>query len=283
MISVVINTLNVERTLPYTLRSVRAWADELVVVDMHSEDRTVEIARDFGARVIPHERIGFVEPARAFAIDQAFGDWILVLDADELVPLPLSVRFRAIASTDAADVVIVSRLNYLHDTPILHTGWEPQHDRHPRFFKRGFLHASSTIHRPLTPTADARVLVIPYAPEVALIHFNFLDFADLLEKVNRYTTVEADQAFARGERVARFGWLSALQPFWRRYIRARGYRDGWRGFALALFMVSYRLEYVAKLKERAAVGAREAIAAACAREAERWLAPYEAGDPPSLP
>ena len=85
-ISAVLNTLDEERRIAFALRSVRPWVDEIVVVDMASSDRTVEIARSFGAHVASHARTGFVEPARAFACAQAAGDWILVLDADELVP-----------------------------------------------------------------------------------------------------------------------------------------------------------------------------------------------------
>jgi glycosyltransferase involved in cell wall biosynthesis len=83
---VVINTLNEERRLPYALRSVQDWVDEIVVVDMHSDDKTVEIAEAFGARIFTHERVGYADPARAFAFARATGDWILILDADELVP-----------------------------------------------------------------------------------------------------------------------------------------------------------------------------------------------------
>ena len=85
-ISVVINTLNEERRLPYALRSVQDWVDEIVVVDTHSDDKTVEIAEEFGARIFTHERVGYADPARAFAFARATGDWILILDADELVP-----------------------------------------------------------------------------------------------------------------------------------------------------------------------------------------------------
>src|SRR5450759_1251360 len=91
-ISAVINTLNEERNLPFALRSVQDWVDEIVVVDMHSEDATRDIAKQYGARVFLHERLGYADPARAFALEQAVGDWILLIDADELIPAPLSER-----------------------------------------------------------------------------------------------------------------------------------------------------------------------------------------------
>jgi glycosyltransferase involved in cell wall biosynthesis len=73
-ISVVINTLNEEHRLPFALRSVRDWVDQIVVVDMHSDDGTVAVARDFGAQVFMHERLAYADPAREFALAQATGD-----------------------------------------------------------------------------------------------------------------------------------------------------------------------------------------------------------------
>ena len=83
-ISVVINTLNADRLLDKCLESVKE-ADEIIICDMHSEDKTIEIAQKFGCKIVYHERTGIVEPARNWAMEQACGDWILVLDADEIV------------------------------------------------------------------------------------------------------------------------------------------------------------------------------------------------------
>lgn len=278
-ISVVIHTLNEEHHLPAALRSVAPWADEIVVVDMHSDDGTVAIAASFGARVLSHARAGFVEPARAFGIAHATHPWVLILDADELIPAPLAAALREIAREDRGDVVAIHRLNYLHGRPLRRAGWQPELDRHFRFFKQGSLRASDMIHAPLVPAAGARILILPYEPGRAIVHFNFLDFADLLEKVNRYTTVEATQAHERGERSTPWDALRALRPFWWRYVRTRGYRDGWRGWYLALFMAFYAVAKYAKLRERERIGDRERIVALQEREAERWLAAYERTTP----
>jgi len=124
-ISVVINTLNEERNLPYALRSVHSWADEIIVVDMYSEDCTVEIAKQYGATVYFHERIAAFDGARQFAIEQASNEWILVLDADELVPKPLSRTCLDIVASEQFDVVIIPRLNFLLGAPLMHSGWGP--------------------------------------------------------------------------------------------------------------------------------------------------------------
>jgi GT2 family glycosyltransferase len=103
---------------------------------------------------------------------QATGDWILLLDADELVPAPLSERLRQIASDDEYDVVAVPRLNYLFGSPVWHTGWGPTQDRQKRFFRRGAVAARPTIHDYLEIQPGARVLRLGYQEGSALIHFN---------------------------------------------------------------------------------------------------------------
>ncbi|HEX7091374.1 MAG TPA: glycosyltransferase family 2 protein [Longimicrobiales bacterium] len=280
-ISAVVNTRNEERNLPFALGTVRPWVDEIVVVDMHSEDRTVEIARSFGAKVFTHERSDVVEPARAYAIAQATGEWILLLDADEMVPVALSRRLREIARRDEADVVRIPRVNHLLGAPLGHTGWGPRQDRHERFFKPGLLHASDRIHASLTPDPSARILDLEYAPGRALVHFNYVDVGHFLEKLNRYTSVEALQSFERGgaEPTGRRTLMRATKEFLRRYVKLRGYRDGWRGFHLSLFMAYYHVATDAKLKELHAGGGRDAVLATYRAEAERILEEYGAAAP----
>ena len=275
-ISAVINTFNEERNLSYALRSVRTWVDEIIVVDMHSTDRTVEIAREFGAKVYFHEAMGFVEPARAFAISKSSGDWIVVLDADEIIPEPLSRRLRQIAQgAEGVDAIRVPRLNYLLGAPLWYTGWGPQQDKPMRFFKRGLVNATATIHEPMKPASGGRALELPYQNGCAIVHFNYLDCPHFLEKLNRYTTIEAQQALKRGRKSNSLRALcKATAVFWVRYIGWQGFREGWRGFYLCMFMAFYRLATEAKLRELEAVGSREDVEKLYCREADRILADY---------
>jgi hypothetical protein len=172
-------------------------------------------------------------------------------------------------------VVAIPRLNHLRAEALLHAGWQPQLDRHFRFFKRDAVTASATIHAPLVPRPDARILALPYEAGRAIVHFNFLDFADLVDKVNRYTTVEAQQAYERGERARGGDLFRPIRPFLWRYVRTGGYRDGWRGLYLALIMAFYTALKYAKLREVAEAGSRARIEAAQAAVAERWLAAYD--------
>lgn len=275
-ISVVINTFNEEQNLPFALRSVNTWADEIVVVDMHSDDRTVEIARQFGAKVYLHAGPGFNYAPREYAIAQASEAWIFVLDADELVPVALSKSLREIASSDAADLVMVPRLNYLLGVPIRHTRWGPNQDMQLRFFKKGMVLASSIAHRDFRPKAGAKVLRIAFDGQNAIVHFNYLDSADFIERLNRYTSIEAQQALERGERSNRIkAIVHSTLEFGNRFVRGQGYRDGWRGFYLSLFMVFYRITVYAKLMEYQATGGRKVIDSGYRKEAEQVLRSYE--------
>jgi glycosyltransferase involved in cell wall biosynthesis len=274
-ISVVINTLNEEKNLPYALRSVRPWADEIIVVDMHSEDRTVEIAQEFGAKVFLHERVGYADPARAYAVSNATAEWILMLDADEVVPAPLSRHLKRIADDDRADIVMIPWLNYLLGAPLKYSGWGPEQDKHFRFFKRGMMEITSKIHGYYKFVPGGRVLQLAYQPGMAVVHFNYVDAWQFLEKLNRYTTIEAQQASERGERASAWRALYwATREFLNRYLLKQGYRDGWRGFYLSGLMAMYRWVAYAKLQELKSTGGRKAALDSYRHEAERIIAGY---------
>jgi glycosyltransferase involved in cell wall biosynthesis len=280
-ISVVINTRNEERNLPVCLRSVSSWAADLVVVDMQSTDATREIAARYGARVFAHEPLGFADPARAFAVAQARCGWILILDADELVPPGLRDELLRVAAGGEADVVEIPRHNYMFGAPIDHTGWGAVDDRQARFFRRGALSTTGEIHRFLHPEPWARILRLPFREDRALVHFNYLTVAQYVDRLNRYTTIEAEQALARGG--APTPASAAGEALWewaRRFVGRRGFLDGWRGLFLAFSMAFYRLAAAAKQHERREVGTPEEIEARYRAIAEAHLAGYGDGARP---
>lgn len=279
-ISAVINTLNEEKNLPFALRSVQPWVDEIVVVDMYSTDRTVEIAREFGAQVHLHRGPGFNYAPRAFAVNQASSEWILVVDADELIPVALSRDLRCMADSGEADVVHVPRINYLLGAVVRNTGWGPMQDIRPCFFRKGFVVASSLAHQDFKPVEGARVKVLSYRGNNAIVHFNYLDSSHFIDKLNRYTSIEAMQALGKRKHRSHLEALArAAKEFLSRYVRHRGFRDGWRGFYLSLFMTFYHIAIAAKLQELEALGPRERIESRYRQEAEEVLKAY--GEPQS--
>lgn len=274
-ISVVINTLNEERNLPNALASVVTWADDIVVVDMHSEDRTCEIARDFGARVFMHERIRDFDRARQFAIDQAACEWVLILDADEMVVPVLSKMLCRIAAGSEADVVVIPRLNYDLGVPMMHSGSGPDQDRQMRFFRQGMLTTSAKIHAFLHPASGARIKYLSFKDGGYLAHFGFMDTTQFLEKMVRYTGIEAAQAFEQGKRTSSIEMLwKAAKAFLSRYFIYGGYRDGWRGLNMSLYLAGYRIMTFAKLRQLQEIGDVNQVKAVCQKVADSIVREY---------
>jgi glycosyltransferase involved in cell wall biosynthesis len=227
VISALVNTLNEEANLPFCLRSLR-WCDEVVVVDMQSEDQTREIAARSGAKVYTIARAGFVEPAREASIARCSGAWVLIVDADEVIPPALAARLRAVAEGDACDGVLIPRRNYVFGDWLRHRGVWP--DYKPRFARKGHYVTGPTIHEGLGFTSGSRVMRLPADPEVAIAHFNNRDVADHTGRAVRYEAIAAAQAYARGVRFSLLKCIGGppLATF-RRYVWRKAFREGARG------------------------------------------------------
>ena len=250
-ISGVVIALNEAHQLHYALGTLLPWCDEVIVVDQHSEDDTAKIAEEMGAIVHQHDRTGGIaDPARRFAVAQASGDWIFILDADEMVPPTLAAHLRELADSDPPyDVVLVPRANVILGRWLRHGNNWPS--RHSRFFRPGSLLMTDRIHKSIAPAPGSRKHKLAADPGLAIWHFPGGNLSDLVRKVDRYTDIEARQAYARGKRTTS-PWdllLDAALYFWRQYLRGRGYRDGTMGLAVALTRTYYRVLTAAKLWE----------------------------------
>lgn len=245
MISAVINTLNEEKNIRFCLECLR-WCDEIVIVDMHSQDNTVKIAQEFTDKIFLHERTLYFDAVRSFAIQMAQFEWILIVDADELVPPQLSKTLRSVEKENKADVIQIPRKNYIMGEWIKHTGWWP--DYQARFFRKEKMKIDSRLHAYLHPTG--RIIKLNPTGDNAIIHLNYYDSNHFIEKLNRYTQIEAKQMYEK-KVIFRLSSLfkSTIKEFLIRFIKLRGYRDGFRGFALSTLMVFYRIVSFIKLWE----------------------------------
>lgn len=272
-ISAVLITLNEERNLPIALRSVTGWAREIIVVDMESTDRTVAIAESFGAKVLSHEPVGFPEPAQAFAVSQATSNWVLLLDADELVTPRLAARIREVVDRADVDAVWLPFSNYLFGRRMAATSWSYHRSRRLKLFRRESVDLSNRIHHSIAPVPSARVGSIPYSVGTCVIHFNYTSIHQFIEKTNRYTDIEATQAReASVQPAGRIGLVARpVAEFLNQWVIKRGYRDGWPGFYIAALMAFYRFAERAKLRELLDNGSEAAIQEKYARLAEQWL------------
>ena len=244
-ISCVIHTYNSEKYLRECLSSV-SWCNEIVMVDMYSTDKTLEIAKEFGAKIYMHENVGYADPARAFGLSQCSHDWILALDSDELIPEKLKDELLLSIEQNKQDVFRISRRNFFFGREIIGSGWSFKDDLIPRFFRKGFLNYGSEVHNFNKIEPNARVGEI-VGSDVSIVHFNYDSVSQFIRKLNTYTDNEVNSTKYTYKGNPSF---KIIYHFFRevlgRFIYKKGYKDGWLGLYLALAMAFYRASAVAK-------------------------------------
>lgn len=282
-ISVLINTLNEEKNIRNCLESVK-WADEIVIVDMYSDDRTLEIAMEYTDKIFFFEKMGYADPARQFALEQASCEWVLVLDADEIVPLKLKNRLQEVMEKDLGDVVNIPHNNYFAGKQIQHMGWGPMQDMHPRFFRKKYLHFGDRIHDFINISEEARHYNLT-DPQEGFIHFSYLDFEHYIDKaLNHYTSIEARNIFEGKKEGYKLGesvpgiLFRLFRGFFDVYVRDKGYKDGFRGLSISFLSVIYNLLAYLKLrlmKEYNTIDTREKIREEYQRITDEVLLEYD--------
>lgn len=234
-------TRNEEKNLPRALASLAGLADEIVVVDSGSTDRTCAVARQHGARVVERAWTDFSDQ-KNFAAAQASHDWILNLDADEELSPELQAEVRGWKEeTPAAVAYAMPRKARYLGRWILHSGWYP--DRKVRLYRRdrarfvGALHESVAVEGPVGRFRGD------------FYHYTFATLAEHAAQIDSYTTRAAAQLFARGRR----HWLLPLvfSPPWmllRTYVLEQGFRDGVAGWWIARLTARASFLKYAKLR-----------------------------------
>ncbi|UTB34097.1 MAG: glycosyltransferase family 2 protein [Methanobacterium sp. ERen5] len=217
-------------------------------MDNYSEDKTVEIANGYTDRIFYYERVGFIEPARKFAVEQALNEWVLIVDADEMVPLKMKQKLESIVADDMGDVVSIPHNNYFFGSKMERTGWGPLQDTHYRFYKKSLVELSDKIHSDPIISESARIISIE-DPDEGFVHFNYFTVEQFVDKMNRYTSIEAEGLFDAGDDLnTRQLALRVFDEFKLRYISFKGYKEGFRGLSMSLMMAAYRLTVLMKLK-----------------------------------
>lgn len=250
-ISVIILTLNEERNIGRCLKSVK-WADEVIVVDSFSTDRTMEICGAHGARTIRHEYDDDIrQRLRGFA--EARHPWLLVIDADEEVPAGLADEIRDVLSggTDHDGFFMPVKLRF-RERWIMHGGWYPGLTL--RLFRRDAVEPEhAAVHGGFRVAGTTAVLTRP------ILHYSYDSIAHYITKINQYTSLQVLNILRTrpGYRPGPLKLIgSPVSHFIRNYFVRKGYRDGFPGFLLAVLDAVSALSLYAKLWEYRTAGER---------------------------
>jgi glycosyltransferase involved in cell wall biosynthesis len=245
-ISVVINTYNAEQHLAAVLKSVKDF-DEVLICDMESTDHTLEIAREYGCRIVTFPKKNYVnaEPARTFAIQSASSPWVLVVDADEIVTSELrDYLYKRIQEPSCPAGLYIIRHNRFFGKYTRSIA----HDYQLRFFKQEGTVWPPHVHT--FPKVEGPTERIPSsAKNVQLIHLADESINDLVKKINNYTDEEIYKRMGYNYGV----WALFWRPFWRffrNYFLKLGLLDGKAGLVRAGMDALYQYVLVAKIIEK---------------------------------
>ncbi len=233
-LSVTIIVLDEERDIEACLASVAEIAEEIVVVDSGSKDRTLEIAARFNARIFKHEWTGY-SAQKQYAMDQAKGPWVLNIDADERVSVELARAIgNVLASTRETNLRAyeIPFHHYFLGTRLGFVGAQGEH--HVRLFlKAHAAYGAESVHEGIKVSGRLARL------SGAIDHFSYRDLPDYLQKCNKYTSLIAEKKFRAG---LRFHWWHHLRlpyEFVVRYFLRLGFLDGEPGLTYALLSSYY--------------------------------------------
>ncbi len=234
-LSVIIPCKNEEENIRQCIKSVIDISEEVIVADSGSTDKTMQIAKELGCRIIERE-YRFSGDFKNWAIPQACQDWVLILDADERLPEELNDEIRKILAAPKSDGYWIFRRNYFMGHLIRFSGW--QNDRVLRLFRRDLgRYVGDTDHAEVeVSTGNVSSL------NNKLIHYSYWSYDQCIVKMNRYSAFQAERWNDHGKKV-RFVNLLFRAPFrfLQTYILRLGFLDGWAGIQVCglIAMQSY--------------------------------------------
>ncbi|MDO5509956.1 MAG: glycosyltransferase family 2 protein [Weeksellaceae bacterium] len=241
-ISVVINTYNAERYLHQVLQAVSGY-DQIVICDMHSTDSTQQIAKQCGAKIVLHEKLAYADPARNFAISQADHPWVLMIDADELVPQALTKYLYNFIPKPEYAAISIPYKNYFMNR-LMRSAYP---DYHVRFFRKNAAYWPPTVHSRIEITG--KIYKIPRSrKELAILHIANDGVQRIIHKNDTYSTLEIERR--KEKKINLFHlWFSPLTWFVKYYFLKLGFLDGEKGYIFAKLKAQYKFNTLAKVYE----------------------------------
>lgn len=241
-LSVGIITKNEEKRLARTLEAVKEIADEIIIVDSGSEDKTKEIALGYGAKFFEEEWKGYGLQKNS-VIEKCKGRYILLIDADEVISPKLKLKIEEILKSEKGEVFEINFTSVCFGKKIKRGGWSGSY--RIRLFKNGIgRYNDNQVHEEFITTGRIEKL------KEDIFHYSYEDLEDYLSKFNRYTTEGAKEYYRRGKKSNFFNIVvNPIFKFLRMYIFRLGVLDGVEGLILAILSSNYTMVKYYKLLE----------------------------------
>ncbi len=236
-LSVLINTKDEAGQIRSCLESVK-FADEIVVVDMASQDETVSIVKEYTDQIHNYKDVGYVEPARNFGLDQTSYNWVLIIDADERVSTSLKKRIKQTLNKPQADVYLLPRKNIIFGDWIKGAGWWP--DYQVRLFKKNQVSWLDQIHS--QPKIKGTIKKLKAKENLSIVHQNYQTVRQFITRLNRYTDVQASEVSNHDKIDSNcFQLISAFgDELFKRMYAQQGVELGGRGVSLSVLQAFYQ-------------------------------------------
>jgi glycosyltransferase involved in cell wall biosynthesis len=245
-LSVAIITLNEEKHLPSCLKSVEGIADEIVVVDSGSTDKTVDIARKYGAKVYTKDFDNYANQ-KNYALSKSTNNWVLSIDADETIEKELAGEIKNMLENPTPGIVgySIPRKNIIFGKYIKYSRWQPELDRHIWLWDKRYGKWSGKVHEEVMVNGEAGRM------KYAKVHTQYEKVSEFMSMMNRYSQFDAESRVEQGISFSYTQFfVSPVYNFLVRYFYRLGILDGWRGFVLSYLMAVYHLQVWIKIWEK---------------------------------
>jgi glycosyltransferase involved in cell wall biosynthesis len=227
-LTVVFPTLNEEKDLGRTLKSLKNLKADVLIIDSGSTDNTVKIAKKHGAKVINH-------PFKSFSNIRNFGNslvksgWILALEADVVVTKKLAQEINRLLTQSSItnSAYFIPRINIIWGKKIMHTDWGPKDDLHIWLYKKGSGSWQGKVHEEYKIKQGTVGHLKNY-----LLHYNYETVSEFIGKINSYSTAAVTQKSS-------FPFYWPFRDFFKRYIYKKGFQDGYHGLFLSYLQAIY--------------------------------------------
>jgi glycosyltransferase involved in cell wall biosynthesis len=247
-LSLVIVAMNEERTIGKVLEAARGLADEIILVDSGSTDTTKQIATKYGAKVFEQKWLGYAGQ-KNFALGLATGDWLLSLDADEVLTPELKDEIKQVLADGSCteyDGFKIPRILYIGDRPVMHSGFYP--DAQLRLIKNGAgLFNDRLVHEAIKVRGKVRQLCHP------MNHYSYVDVAQFQRAMDKYARLSAKEYLKNNEKKrSATQFEEVVHPLWTffyRFFIRQGFLDGKLGFELCLHYSNYVAKKIRYLRE----------------------------------